>query len=129
MSLYDRARKDNAKILGRAQGFTVPVVFTSPTGSTINARCFYIDVNLDINPSTGMPIVSRRVAISVNKYAPDDTLQFPTENPVDTPGSWKFTFTNNDGATATYIAEKPIYDRTLAQYTMIGMRFNSTEVE
>ena len=127
MSLYDRARNDNAKILGSSQGFTVPIVFTCPSLATISTRGFYIDVNLGIDSNTGLPIVSRRVAISVNKYAEDGiTDMFPSENPSDTAGTWKFSLTNSVGETKTYIAEKPFYDRTLAQYTMTGKLFTET---
>ena len=31
----------------------------------------FIDVNLDINPTTGMPMIARKVAGSVSLYAPD----------------------------------------------------------
>jgi predicted patatin/cPLA2 family phospholipase len=127
MSLYDRARIDNAKILGSSRGFIVPVTFIFPGNIIIATRCFYIDVNLGIDANTGLPIVSRRVAISANKYSEDGiTDMFPTVNPADTTGTIKFILTNNVGETKTYIAEKPFYDRTLAQYTMTGKLFTET---
>ena len=79
MNLYERARKDISRILSNPNGFTAPVVFTTPAGIVMDpVTWFFIDVNLDITPTTGMPIISRKVAGSVSLYAPDGiTNQFP----------------------------------------------------
>ena len=125
MSLYDRARKDNAKILGCSRGFTVPVILLSPTGNEYYTRCFFIDVSNDINPQTGMMVVGRRVAISVSLYDTDGNLVL-TENPADNAGTWKATITYN-GTTETRIVTDPMIDRTLGSITMTLKRLK-TEV-
>ena len=125
MSLYDRARKDNAKILGASRGFTVPVVLLSPTGNEYSTRCFFIDVSNDINPQTGMMVVGRRVAISVSLYDENGALLL-TENPAETAGTWKATVTYN-GATETRLVTDPMIDRTLGSITMTLKRLK-TEV-
>lgn len=126
MSLYDRARKDNAKILGASRGFTVPVILLSPTGSEYSTRCFFIDVSNDINPQTGTMVVGRRVAISVSLYDTDGVTLILTENPADTKGTWKATVTYN-GVTETRLVTDPMIDRTLGSITMTLKRLR-TEV-
>jgi hypothetical protein len=80
---------------------------------------FFIDVNLDINPTTGMPMIARKVAGSVSLYAPDgETNQFPDGNPADTKGKWKAKFTNGIGAEKEYLVSNPIFDRTTGMITM-----------
>ena len=119
MSMYDRAKKDTARILGNESGFSVPVVFTSPTGVSIPARWFFIDVNIDIDPSTGLPMIARKCAGTVSFYLSDGvTLQFPAQNPVDTSGIWKATFSNSLGQSVEYLVENQIADRTLCTMTM-----------
>ena len=118
MSLYDRARKDNARILNYDQGFTVPVVFTSPTGNVYPARGFFIDTNLEINPATGLPMIARHTAITVSIYDVDGVLQFVSENPADTVGIWKATFTGISGSSETFTVTDPMFDRTIGQITM-----------
>lgn len=125
MSLYDRARKDNAKILGASRGFTVPVILLSPTGNEYSTRCFFIDVSNDINPQTGMMVVGRRVAISVSLYDENGALLL-TENPADNTGTWKATITYN-GTTETRLVTDPMIDRTLGSITMTLKRLK-TEV-
>lgn len=119
MSLYDRARKDNARILNSDQGFTVSVVFTSPVGNVYPVRGFFIDTNLEINPSTGLPVIARHTAMTVSVYDIDGVLQFITENPADTAGIWKATFTGISGASETFLVSDPMFDRTIGQITMI----------
>lgn len=125
MNLYERARKDIARILSNPNGFSAPVVFTTPSGVEMEpVTWFFIDVNLDINPSTGLPIVARKVAGSVSMYAPDGvTSQFPLGNPVETAGKWKLKFTNGIAQEKEYIVENPIFDRTTGMITMIGKTF------
>ena len=120
MNLYERARKDIARILSNPNGFTASVVFTTPAGIVMNpVTWFFIDVNLDINPTTGMPIISRKVAGSVSLYAPDgETNQFPDGNPADTKGKWKAKFTNNIGQEKEYLVSNPMFDRTTGMITM-----------
>ena len=120
MSLYDRARLDSARILNGAQGFTVPVVFLSPSGATYNARCFFVAPSLDVDMTTGLPRVSPRVGITVSLYDEVGALVFTTENPADTAGEWRFTLTDNTGRTKTYIASGVMPDRTLGSITMTG---------
>lgn len=127
MSLYDRARKDNAKILGCSRGFTVPVILLSPTGNEYYTRCFFIDVSNDINPQTGMMVVGRRVAISVSLYDTDGNLVL-TENPADTKGNWKATLTNNVGEEITYLVNDPMIDRTLGSITMTLKRLKTETI-
>lgn len=118
MSLYDRARKDNARILGREAGFTVSAIFTSPTGVEYSVRGFFIDVNFDIDPQTGLPVVARRVAFSVSRYDEDGADQFPGANPADTAGTWRCRFANSVDAAETWIVDSPAHDRTLGHITM-----------
>jgi len=118
VNLYDRARKANARILGTSSGFSVPVVFTSPTGVEYSVHGFFIDVNFDIDPQTGLPVVALRVAFSVSRYDKNGVDQFPTENPADTAGIWRCRFTNSVGEAATWIVENPAHDRTLGNITM-----------
>ena len=127
MSLYDRARKDNAKILGSSRGFTVPVVLTSPTGVEYSTRCFFVDVSNDINPQTGLMVVSRRVAITVSLYDTDGVLVL-TENPADTKGNWKATLTNIVGEEGTYLVNDPMIDRTLGSITMTLKRLKTETI-
>jgi hypothetical protein len=129
VSLYDRARLDSARILNSPQGFTVPVVLTSPTNVEYSLRGFFIDVNLDIDPQTGLPIVGRKAAITVSVYDANGEEQLVDENPADTAGRWLATFTNTVGETVTYsCAEKPMYDRTLGQITLLLKKRIVTEV-
>jgi hypothetical protein len=125
MNLYERARKDIARILSNPNGFSAPVVFTTPSGVEMDpVTWFFIDVNLDINPSTGMPVVARKVAGSVSLYAPDGvTSQFPLGNPVETAGKWKLKFTNGVESEKEYFINKPIYDRTTGMITMTAEMF------
>ena len=120
MNLYERARKDTARILSNQNGFTASVVFTTPAGIVMDpVAWFFIDVNLDINPTTGMPIISRKVAGSVSLYAPDgETNQFPDGNPAETKGKWKAKFTNGVGQEKEYLVSNPIFDRTTGMITM-----------
>ncbi len=120
MNLYERARKDIARILSNPNGFTAPVVFTTPAGIVMDpVTWFFIDVNLDINPTTGMPMIARKVAGSVSLYAPDgETSQFPDGNPADTKGKWKAKFTNGIGQEKEYLVSNPIFDRTTGMITM-----------
>jgi len=119
VSLYDRARKDNARILGSPSGFSVPAVFTSPAGVEYPVYGFFIDVNFDIDPQTGLPVVARRVAFSVSRYDKDGVDQFPDANPADTAGTWRCRFTNSVGDESTWIVEGLAHDRTLGHITMM----------
>jgi len=118
MSLYDRVWKDNARILGTSSGFTVPAVFTSPAGVEYPVRGFFIDVNFDIDPQTGLPVVARRVAFSISRYDKDGVDQFAGANPADTAGTWRCRFANSVDAAETWIVDKPAHDRTLGHITM-----------
>lgn len=120
MNLYDRARKDIARILSNPNGFSAPVVFTTPAGVEMEpVTWFFIDVNFDINPTTGLPMIARKAAGSVSLYAPDgETNQFPHGNPVDTKGNWKLKFTNGIGQEKEYYVANPIIDRTTGMITM-----------
>jgi len=118
MSLYDRARKDNARILGVSSGFTVAAVFTSPTGVEYSVNGFFIDVNFDVDPQTGLPIVARRVAFTVSLNDKDGVAQFPTENPADTAGIWRCQFVNGVGEDNNWLVEGPAQDRTLGYINM-----------
>ncbi len=120
MSLYDRARLDSARILNGEQGFTVPVVFLSPSGVEYNARCFFVAPSLDVDMTTGLSRVSPRIGITVSLYDAAGDPVFSTENPADTAGNWRFTLTDNAGRTKTYIARDPMPDRTLGTITMTG---------
>lgn len=120
MSLYDRARLDSARILNSVQGFTVPVVFLSPSGVSYNARCFFVAPSLALDLTTRLQTVRPRVGITVSLYDAAGALIFSTENPADTVGTWRFTFTDNSGRTATYAAYDPMPDRTFGTITMTG---------
>ena len=122
MSLYDRAVKDNTRILTSESGFTVPVVIVSPTSVSYSTRGFFVDVSLDINPATGLPIVARKAAFSFSRYNEDGVDLFPTENPVETSGIWRATFANSLGESNEWIVESPMADRTLGMYTVILKR-------
>lgn len=120
MSLYDRARLDSARILNSEQGFTVPVVFLSPSGKTYSARCFFVAPSLDVDMTTGLSRVSPRIGITVSLYDETGALVFDTENPADTAGTWRFMITDNTGREKTYIARDPMPDRTFGTITMTG---------
>jgi len=122
MTLYDRVVKNTTRILTRADGFTVPVVFTSPAGVEYSTRGFFIDVSLDINPATGLPMVARKSAFSFSRYTSDNTDLFPTENPADTAGTWKATFSNSLGESQEWAIESVMPDRTLGMYTVLLKR-------
>jgi hypothetical protein len=130
MNLYERSRKDIARILSNPNGFSAPVVFITPSGVEMSpVTWFFIDVNLDINPSTGMPMVARKVAGSVSLYGPDGvTSQFPLGNPVETSGKWKLKFTNGVGVEKEYFINKPIYDRTTGMMTMTAEAYTKRTI-
>lgn len=120
MSLYDRARLDSARILTSEQGFTVPVVFLSPSGVSYSARCFYVAPSLELDMTTGLSRVSPRIGITVSLYDAAGVIVFADENPADTAGAWRFTLTDNTGREKTYIARDPMPDRTFGTITMTG---------
>lgn len=128
MTLYDRAVKDNTRILTSESGFSVPVVFTSPSDVQYSTRGFFVDVSLDIDFATGLPKISRKAAFSFSKYAEDGTDLFPTENPADTAGTWQATFANSIESSQTWIVDKPMPDRTLGMITVILKRKTSRTV-
>lgn len=118
MNLYERARKDNAKILNSQTGFTVPVVLTAPSGNAYNHRAFFVDTNLEINPATGLPMIGRKTAMSISIFNESGALVFSTENPAETAGKWKVAFTSPiTGVAETMTITDPLFDRTLGQIT------------
>jgi hypothetical protein len=120
VSLYDRARLDSARILTSERGLTVPVSFLSPTGKIYNTRCFFVAPSLALDLTTGLQSIRPRVGITVSLYDETGDLLFDTENPADTSGTWRFTFTDTTGRTATYTAYDPMPDRTFGLITMTG---------
>lgn len=120
MSLYDRARLDSARILTSEQGFSVPVVFLSPSGVSYSTRCFFISPSLALDMMTGLQSIRPRVGITFSLYDAGGVLLFPSENPADTAGTWRFTFTDTQGRTATYTAHDLMPDRTFGLITVTG---------
>jgi hypothetical protein len=120
VSLYDRARLDSARILTSEQGFTVPVVFLSPSGVEYSTRCFFISPSLVLDMTTGLQSIRPRVGITFSLYDAAGDLLFIDENPADTAGIWRFTFTDTQGRTATYTTNDPLPDRTLGLITVTG---------
>jgi hypothetical protein len=129
VSLYDRARLDSARILTSAQGFTVPVSFLSPSKKTYSTRCFFVAPSLALDLTTGLQSVRPRVGITVSLYDAAGVLLFDPENPADTPGTWRFTFTDNAGRTATYTAYDPMPDRTFGLITTTGKLVTTKDAE
>lgn len=111
MDYYARVKEANKQILNKK--FTAPVTFTSPSGETQVVNCFYIDVGMDVNPSTGMPVRARKVALSAHI---DD---FTIGNPAETAGTWRASFTNNVDDEREGTIEDPVADRTLGMVTMV----------
>jgi hypothetical protein len=104
--LYARAKADNRRILNT--GFHAPITFTHPaTGEQQVVEGFNIDVPLDINPQSGMPIRARKIAAQI--HASDLTIG----NPVTVAGEWRVSFISNNGEAIDGLLETPDYDRTL----------------
>jgi hypothetical protein len=90
------------------------MTFTAPAaagGQSQTVEGFYADTNLDIDPTSGLPIKARKIAAHVH-YA-DLTIGTPSE----VAGDWKVNFTNNTGDAIVGIVESPILDRTLGMMT------------
>ena len=119
MSLYDRARQDNSRILGT--GFSIPVVFTDPSGIECPVNAFFRDVDFALD-ANGFPMIAHSISISVNLLAPDGTVQFTNAHkPAD---GWLVSFTYNGLA---FVGEviKPMFDRTLGMITMNAQKRRS----
>ncbi|MBE3065024.1 MAG: hypothetical protein IMZ69_08405, partial [Spirochaetes bacterium] len=114
LSLYERAKADNRRILNTA--FHATATFTAPVGSGIaeqTAEIFYADINLDIDVQTGLPVRARKIAAHVHH------ADLALGTPVEVAGDWKVAFTNNVGGAILGIVESPILDRTLGQMTFV----------
>lgn len=112
MNLYDRARQDNSRILGT--GFTIPVVFTDPSGVECPASAFFKDTEFSLD-MTGQPVAARSISLSVNILAADGTVQFThAHRPKE---GWRVEFTYNGLAFAGEVI-RPMFDRTLGMITM-----------
>lgn len=112
--MYDRLRQDNARILGT--GFTLAVTFTDPTGVECPAMAFFSDTSLDID-ANGMPVVGRRVMLSVNLLDADGNVQFTTAHNPSVGEHWLVDFTYNGQAFHGEVI-RPMFDRTLGMITM-----------
>jgi hypothetical protein len=109
-SLYARAKADNKRILN--QGFSADMTITNPaTGEQQTVKGFYIDVPLDINPQSGLPVHARRIACSI--HLADLTIG----NPAEVAGDWRNSFVNNVGETVSGVMETLDLDRTLGMLT------------
>jgi hypothetical protein len=106
---YDRLREDSKRIL--TTGFTLAVVFKSPTGTEYTANAFFSDIGMGFD-ANGMPMVDRRIALSVSCLSADGTVIFTEANYPST-SMWRATFTYN-GTTFYGEVQKPMLDRTMA---------------
>jgi hypothetical protein len=111
MDYYARVKEANKQILNKK--FTTTVTFTSPYGETQVVKCFYIDVGMDVNMNTGMPMRARKVALSAH------IEDFTIGNPADTVGTWRALLTNNVGEEREGIVDDPVADKTLGMITMV----------
>ena len=112
MNLYDRARNDNARILG--SGFTLPVVFTDPAGVACPADAFFKDTEFTVDMS-GQPSSARHLSISVNLENASGVVQFThAHRPKN---GWRVSFSYNgiDFKGEVILA---MFDRTLGMITM-----------
>ena len=105
MDLYARAKRDNKRILN--ERFHTTLTITAPDGEMQFVEGFYIDSPLDIDPETGMPIRSRRIAAHV--HLSDMTIG----NPATVSGTWKVAFVNNSDASVYGVMEDIAPDGTL----------------
>ena len=112
MTLYDRARADNARILG--SGFTLPVIFTDTTGLEFPADAFFKDTEFDIDMN-GQPVAARKISISVNLESASGTVQFTHAHRPNR--GWRVAFTYN-GLAFTGEVILAMFDRTLGMITM-----------
>ena len=108
--LYARAKADNRRILNR--GFHRSITLTSPAGAIQTVEAFSIDVNLDVDLQSGLPIQGRKIAASV--HLSDLTIGDPTDG-----GLWRASIANSLGQTVTGIIESPDADRTLGMITFV----------
>lgn len=111
MDYYARVKTENKLILN--QKFTTPVTFTNPSGETQVVKCFYVDVGMDVNVNTGMPVRARKIALSAH------IEDFTIGNPADTVGTWRALLTNNVGDAREGIVDDPVADKTLGMITMV----------
>lgn len=92
--MYDRLRQDTARILGT--GFSLAVVFTSPTGVEYPCTAFFSDIGMTFD-ANGMPTPGRRIALTVAMSATDGTAIF-TESVWPKGEGWRVSFTYNGAA-------------------------------
>lgn len=118
--MYDRMRQDNARILGT--GFSLAVVFTSPTGTTHPVTAFFSDMSLSLD-ANGMPVVGRKVTLTTHFNAPDGTVQF-TEASYPNGPSWRVSFTYNGTAFKGEVTNAMI-DRSFGSITMNAGKFRA----
>lgn len=89
--MYDRMRQDTARILGT--GFTLAVVFTSPTGIEYQTNAFFSDIGMGFD-ANGMPTPERRIALSAACVLADGTVVF-NESTWPKGDGWRVAFTYN----------------------------------
>lgn len=107
-NLYEKAKAANQRILNK--GFSVPATIENNLSESQDINIFFIDVGLGIEPETGFPIVSNKMAVSF--HIDDLTI---THN--DNFEKWKITFVNSKGETRTGAFNDPMQDRTLGMIT------------
>jgi hypothetical protein len=110
--MYDRLRQDNARITNT--GFSLAVVFTSPSGVEHNARCFFSDIGMMLS-AEGFPIPGRRIAITTSTTDLLGAVVFTESNhPKE---GWKINLTYNGTSFYGEVLDA-MYDRTFGAITM-----------
>lgn len=113
MSIYLKAKIDNQRILnkGFSETFTINNGKSGLLLKSQTIKGFYIDVALNIDPNTGLPIVGQHVGISLNLS--DITINATNDNFEGFIISW----TNAKGETRKGRWKNIMQDRTLNMIT------------
>lgn len=110
---YDRLREDSKRIL--TTGFTLAVVFTSPTGIEYPTTGFFSDIGMTLD-ANGMPTQGRRVTLTVSTTSADGTPIF-TESAWPKNSDWRVSFTYN-GASFYGEVINSMFDRVMGCITL-----------
>ena len=114
MSLYDRVKTDNQKILNK--GFSIVHHITNgKSGEELkdqDIKGFYVDTSLEIDPDNGLPIVGQKIAVTFN--IDDITIGSGVNENYE---KWKAIFTNHVGKERIGYFQNPIPDRTIGMIT------------
>jgi len=112
LNLYQKVKADNKRILNN--GFVMPGILNNnnvPGSQSQTINVFFNDVSFGLNPETGLPIVGRKVSVSLHL---DDITIYQTDSNYE---GWVLTFTNNQGQSVKGVFINPMPDRTLGMLT------------